>query len=219
MDEYACYEELKHSEREGLDYRILHRPGVSGIMILAIHGGGIEPGTSEIAEAVAGDIHGFYSFSGDKGSDNQHLHISSRRFDEPVALKAAGDAVVSLTIHGCRAREEVVYVGGRHKRLMRRIAQRLKGAGIEARESERFPGRHPLNICNRCRSGRGVQLEVSFGLRRRLFPGFSEGNRENRSDAFFRFVGALSDALRDPADWTDIGEQALPRAAGKDAAG
>jgi phage replication-related protein YjqB (UPF0714/DUF867 family) len=33
-------------------------------------------------------------------------------------------------------------------------------------DGHRFPGRHPRNICNRGRSGEGVQLELSEGLRK-----------------------------------------------------
>ncbi len=47
-----------------LDYLILSRQGTSGIAVMAPHGGGIEPGTSEIANRVAGDEHAYYSFEG-----------------------------------------------------------------------------------------------------------------------------------------------------------
>jgi phage replication-related protein YjqB (UPF0714/DUF867 family) len=33
-------------------------------------------------------------------------------------------------------------------------------------DGHRFPGRHPRNICNRGRSGEGVQLELSEQLRK-----------------------------------------------------
>ena len=56
---------------------------------MAPHGGGIEPGTTEIAEAVAGHEHTFYSFSGVKARGNSVLHITSSRFDEPEGIAIA----------------------------------------------------------------------------------------------------------------------------------
>ena len=99
---YHSYRELKENETEGQDYRIRKKWGPSGIAVMAPHGGGIEPGTTEIAEAVAGKAHTFYSFSGLKAKGNARLHITSRRFDEPVGVAIAEHSDVVLTIHGCK---------------------------------------------------------------------------------------------------------------------
>ncbi len=48
------------NETKGKDYRIHLRHGKSGILVMAPHGGGIEPGTTEIADAVAGAERSFY---------------------------------------------------------------------------------------------------------------------------------------------------------------
>ena len=66
MSKYRTFRQLSACETEDIDYRIRCRPGRTGIAVVAIHGGGIEPGTSEIAEAVAGDRHSFYTFRGIK---------------------------------------------------------------------------------------------------------------------------------------------------------
>jgi len=58
----------------------------SGIAILSIHGGDIEPGTTRIANAIAGWDHSFYTFEGIKTARNLSLHITSTRFDEPSAM-------------------------------------------------------------------------------------------------------------------------------------
>jgi phage replication-related protein YjqB (UPF0714/DUF867 family) len=47
------------------------------LAILAPHGGGIEPGTSELAEAVAGEGLSFYAFEGLKRSGNAVLHVGT----------------------------------------------------------------------------------------------------------------------------------------------
>ncbi len=64
----------------------LHRSGSSGILVMAPHGGGIEPGTGDIADGVAGQHHSFYCFKGIKKQGNRALHITSNRFDEPLAM-------------------------------------------------------------------------------------------------------------------------------------
>ena len=66
MDKYANFIELKQNEREGEGYTILLREANSKFVIIAPHGGGIEPGTIDIADAVASSDHTFYAFKGIK---------------------------------------------------------------------------------------------------------------------------------------------------------
>jgi phage replication-related protein YjqB (UPF0714/DUF867 family) len=83
MDKYESYEELRQNEQEH-HFQIHHQEGSSGVAVMAPHGGGIEPGTTEIARGVAGTDHTFYAFEGLKPGGNQDLHITSTNFDEPV---------------------------------------------------------------------------------------------------------------------------------------
>lgn len=69
VDKYSNYDELSCHEPKGIDYRI-RCVSSSDIAILAIHGGKIEPGTTEIAEAVAKNQHSFYTFEGLKPTGN-----------------------------------------------------------------------------------------------------------------------------------------------------
>ena len=66
MDKYKNFTELKKYEKEGKDYIINNRNIDSEIAIMAPHGGGIEPGTIDIADEIAGKDFLFYSFSGIK---------------------------------------------------------------------------------------------------------------------------------------------------------
>jgi phage replication-related protein YjqB (UPF0714/DUF867 family) len=51
--------------------------------------------------------------------------------------------------------------------LKHKVAQALTETGISCRtDGHRFPGKDPRNICNRGRTGAGVQLELSEALRR-----------------------------------------------------
>jgi phage replication-related protein YjqB (UPF0714/DUF867 family) len=56
-------------------------------------------------------------------------------------------------------------------------------------------GEEPSNICNRGTSTMGVQLEISRGLRLKLFPSLSRSGRKKRTERFHMFVDAVKDAL------------------------
>ena len=185
------YAALQANETIGVGYRIRVSYGRSGIAVLAIHGGGIEPGTTEIAEAVAGEAHTFYSLSGLKASGNACLHISSRKFDEPLGLEIARHARTVITIHGCRDTKAITYLGGRHHRLKLQIKQALAAAGFAAVGGLRFPGINPKNICNKNRSGMGVQLEISIGMRKRLFEDITRLHRKRVTSCFLAYIHAL----------------------------
>ena len=192
---YQSFEDLAAAETEGVDFHIRKRSGRSGIAVIAIHGGGIEPGTTEIAEAVAGDRHAFYTFSGLKQFRNFDLHITSRRFDEPRGEDLVKRSTTVLSIHGCGDTVPMIYIGGQNTELRRRIQTALEDAGFRVRKAVRFPGLSPMNICNRCLTGEGVQLEFCAGLRRMLFENMARPVRKNPTPLFNRLVEALRIAL------------------------
>jgi phage replication-related protein YjqB (UPF0714/DUF867 family) len=166
-DKYESFAELAARETAGRDYRIraVERED-SPVIVLAPHGGSIEIGTSELAELVAGTDHSLFIFEGLKPyGSNRDLHITSHRFDHPHCLALACTRAVTLAIHGCRG-ESNIYVGGLDIELTARLRTRLTSAGLTASvEGHRYPGRHPLNICNRSARGRGAQLELTNDLR------------------------------------------------------
>ena len=62
-DKYSCFEELAGSEIEGEHYEISFQDlCASSCVIVAPHGGTIEPGSAEIARAVAADKFSWYLF-------------------------------------------------------------------------------------------------------------------------------------------------------------
>lgn len=195
MPSYPSFAALQEKEGSGVDYRIRVRYGHSGIAVMAIHGGGIEPGTTEIADALASDVHTFYSFSGLKASGNAELHISSRKFNEPVGTEIAEQSRTVVTIHGCKDRKAMTYVGGRHAQLKLAIKHELAAAGFPSADAMRFPGVNPKNICNRNQSGMGLQLEISLGMRRRLFEDLSRLQRNRVTPCFSAYVQALQTGI------------------------
>jgi phage replication-related protein YjqB (UPF0714/DUF867 family) len=201
MGKYGCYAELECSETKGCDFRIHTRAGDSGIALMAIHGGEIEPGTLEIAGTAAGDEHTFYAFEGTKEGRNSDLHLRSEAFDEPVGVSVAQGADVVVTIHGCEEDFEVIYFGGLHENLKWRIQREfnLRGFYVPARVRPGLAGTNPFNICNRGRSGMGVQIEISRGLRRRMFSGLDRKGRERPTETFYHFISTLRGSLEWPS--------------------
>lgn len=55
MDRYSNFEALRAEQTEGRDFRIrVGLPEEAMVASIAPHGGAIEPGTSELATAIAG---------------------------------------------------------------------------------------------------------------------------------------------------------------------
>jgi phage replication-related protein YjqB (UPF0714/DUF867 family) len=199
MDKYANFAALEAAENKQR-YAIYQREGTSGVAVIAPHGGGIEPGTLELADSIAGTNHAYYAFDGKKKNGSTDLHITSTNFDEPVGVEIAWKSQTVVAIHGCGGDEdEVVYLGGLHKDLKLAIKQALTEAGFKIGEhgNPNLQGVDGNNICNRCAGRSGVQLELPEGLRSRMFKNLTRAGRAIRTEVFDRFVKAMRAALAD----------------------
>lgn len=169
-DKYNNFDELRLAERRGVDYRICVAVRADPVAVIAPHGGKIEPGTSEIAAAIAGVSYRLYCFEGLRSRPHRDLHITSTNFDEPSCLDLISSCRIVIAVHGLRGEEEAVHVGGRDRPLRDAVNQNLRDAGFEAKIVT--TGDHaavcPNNICNRGLSGAGVQLELTKALRELL---------------------------------------------------
>jgi len=196
-DKYRNFRDLADHEVDGVDYRIRTR-SAAATLILAPHGGGIEPGTSELAEAIAGDDHSFYLFEGLKASGNSDLHITSSNFDEPTCRAMVTQADHVVAIHGEERDDAVVFIGGLDQGCIERLSASLASAGfvIKGPDKPHLKGHTQVNVCNCGRSGAGVQLEITDGLRRTFFRALSpRAERQHTTPAFLRLVGAVREAL------------------------
>lgn len=173
MDRFKSFAELKIHALAGRDYLIDLRYAKSGFAVMAPHGGGIEPGTALVADAIAGTDHSYYAFKGIRNKQNGQLHISSSRFDETQAMKLVRRSHTIITVHGCKGGKNLVYVGGRDTVLKKMVMAGLTLNGFKADGSPAISlkGLHPANLCNRGIRGRGVQLEITSALRRQLIGG------------------------------------------------
>ena len=169
-DAYQSFQELESKEREGEDWAREYIDRGSRILVMAPHGGWIEPFTAELARTVAGNDLSLYTFQGLKESGNEKLHLTSHRFDEPLAQQAVSSALWVLAIHGERSPDRsFVMVGGLWGTFRKRLAEAFTDAGISVEGPRQgLGGANPRNICNRGQSGAGGQLEISEGLRRAL---------------------------------------------------
>jgi phage replication-related protein YjqB (UPF0714/DUF867 family) len=194
---YKSFAELSVVEKPGRSFRLQVKDRRPGCVVIAPHGGGIEPGTTEIAAALAGWSYSLYTFDGIRSSGNELLHITSTLFDEPRGLKLVRSAERVLAIHGCNEPGQIIFVGGLDEKFGNGILASLCGAGFEAvRATAAFQGSQPENICNRGRTGRGVQLEISEGLRRSMFKGMDRNERKVTRPPFRVFVTAIRNAIR-----------------------
>jgi len=183
----TCYADiLEAGLRKGRDFEVVigNRENVRSCLIVAPHGGSIEPKTSEIARAVA-DVSArtFYLFLGLLRRNNwDAFHIDSTCFDEPDFERLVADTELVVSFHGARKdRGRNIYVGGLHEEgrglMIENLNAALQRFGIKAVDAtigkiaQSIAGLHPHNLTNRGRTGRGVQLEFSDGARLVFFPG------------------------------------------------
>ncbi len=171
------------------DYKIETNVTDSKVAVIAIHGGKIEQGTTELAYAVSSrNNYSYYSYIGLKSRGNSTLHIDSDKFKEPTALEMLAKSQTTLSIHGCAGSAEFTYIGGLDTELRNKIKKSLMKRGFTVLDAPRnLAGLSPDNIANRNRNGSGVQLEISKGLRTQFLA--ADNARLNS------YVLALSEAV------------------------
>ncbi|MFB5663985.1 poly-gamma-glutamate hydrolase family protein [Alteribacillus sp. HJP-4] len=197
-DYYNSYEKLSENEELNEDYIIIFENRRSNITIFAIHGGGIEPGTSEPAKDLADELNlSYYLFEGIKSSNNQLLHITSVNFDEPIGRSLAKNSKSALSIHGNKGDEPVIYLGGRDEiyKNMLRYSLQTRGFQVEDAPAE-IDGMSKANIVNDTKLKAGAQLELTEELRKSFFENhdWSKKNRVHTTVIYAEFMKGLKEA-------------------------
>ncbi len=125
------------------------------------------------------------------------MHITSGKFDEPIAVELVVNSQYVITVHGCRGEKEEILLGGLDKDLVEKLAGSLRKNGFSVRTDKyiEFPGKHPQNICNRNQRGKGVQIELTEALRKTMFRDLSRTGRNEKTEVFYRFVNSVRVAL------------------------
>jgi phage replication-related protein YjqB (UPF0714/DUF867 family) len=195
---------LKNGHVLGRDFRVAFGDSkIDLCLLVAPHGGGIEPGSSEIMRAVA-ELGGWawYEFAGFLRQGNrQALHMASTGFDEPTLKSMLPQAGFVVAFHGAsESREPLVYVGGKWKLGRETLAEAINASfeehGIRAADAAdtgiaaRLRGVDDSSITNRGRRMEGVQLEFTRAARDLLFPPDSSREARGRRSARLRPLAA-----------------------------
>lgn len=198
IDKYNSISDLKKKEKSK-HYKSEHRDGSSDYLIIAPHGGGIEPGTTELADDIAGEKYNYFCFEGLKKNGNKELHVASENFDDSQALTLAEKSNNVISLHGADGDEENIFIGGLDKVLCNKLATALKKAGFPV--SKEIPnglkGESLSNICNKGKSKKGVQFEITHGLRKTMFKGMNRKGRKDRTTKFNLFVETIQKVLNE----------------------
>jgi phage replication-related protein YjqB (UPF0714/DUF867 family) len=200
-DLYASYTALAAAETEGVSYQRRTVP-VTGATwaAIAIHGGGIEAGSGEMAREVAAGRMAHYEFAGIKTSNNVSLHVTSTNFDEPTATALVLASRRTLSFHGYTGDgTPVTSLGGLDTATAGRIQSALTAAGFTViTAAQEISGSDPANIANKNAISAGVQIEMSNALRASFFPGgdLSRAMRDSgaRTSAFYAYATAVRSA-------------------------
>lgn len=202
-DLYASYTALAAGQTEGVDYERRSVP-VTGSKwcSIAIHGGGIEPGSGEVARAVGLNVMSHYEFAGIMPANNfDTLHVTSTNFDEPTAQALVAGSLRCLSFHGYTGSTGVAEtsLGGLDTATAARVQTALTAAGFRViSAAQEINGSDPLNIVNKTTISAGVQVEMSNALRASFFPDgdLSRTMRDSgqRTTAFNAYVAAIQSA-------------------------
>ena len=209
----------RYRRHERVDDTLARTDDVPKSTILAPHGGGIEPGTSELCLAVAGYhpaglpqippagvTYDYWMLEGVREHGNAELHVTAVGCDDGVAVSLCAGSLNALALHGFQPGppdmsedDQVVLVGGGSTTLRGYLLEGLHTADFDARDAGQhgeLNGDATCNIVNRTLLAMGAQLELSTPLRD---PMFTEHNRSQRkhttTQLFWAFVAACRDAL------------------------
>ena len=191
-DKYCSYEELRAAEAPDA-FQITVTDRNTPAVIVAPHGGKIEPGTTQIAAAIARTTSASTRLTEERHPTTPTYTSPRRDFDEPMALALVARSEYCITVHGAAGAEALVFLGGLHEELKALLRDRLMEAGFEPAESSDpdLQGTNPLNICNRGASRAGVQLEIMRGLRDAL----TDQTDPQAPDRLATFAGAVRGAI------------------------
>jgi phage replication-related protein YjqB (UPF0714/DUF867 family) len=214
----------RHRRHERFDDTLARTDDVPKTTILSPHGGGIEPGTSELCLAVAGYhpanlpqsppagvTYDYWMFEGVREDDNRELHVTSTGCDDDMAVSLCAGSLNALALHGFSPKppdfsedEQVVLVGGAILDSTPNPLRDYLLAGLcDARFDARVPAGHgeldgnaSCNIVNRTMLGMGAQLELSTPLRDAMFTEHSRPRRKHTTtQLFWTLVAVCRDAI------------------------
>ncbi len=203
-DKYNNFLELK--ERCPKSYKVDHDVRNTSFLIFTPHGGGIEPGTTEICKWFNKNSYSYYSFTG-IGTNCKELHITSTLFDEPKLGKILSKHQSAISFHGMtdymkRKYKSDIFLGGLDRPLINSLEEKLKKSGYTVATRKEHPtsflaATNPNNVTNKCIGKQGVQIELSESIRKSFFKGNYKLNkgRSETTVRFERFCGIIKEII------------------------
>jgi phage replication-related protein YjqB (UPF0714/DUF867 family) len=213
-DHFQCYtgcshalensNECRKSERRipgDYDYAAVDRTGREEVVVLAIHAGAIELNTGQIAKAISSENNwDSYTFRGHirnsdckalvSGSTKPNfdvLHITSKNFDDPIAIELVRSHKKTVSIHGHSQPHASgsICVGGLNKYQRDEFITYVKSNASSFKpymlnpidaptqtsgdcSEKNLKGKSPDNIVNKNSAGKGLQLELNAQMRKDL---------------------------------------------------
>src|SRR5699024_387972 len=194
------FEKLESEEVENEDYTINSKDTGSDTLLIAIHGGGLEPGTTELVEYIAKENnYSYYTFNGIKKSGNRKMHITSTDYDEPLALELVNKSLITLSFHGYdEPNKKHTYVGRLDTALVKKVNGKLNEDNFSASiEQERIDASEKDNIVNQNNKNKFAQIELSTDKREKFFKNISlsRKNRKNKQSAFYAYIKSIEKVL------------------------
>jgi phage replication-related protein YjqB (UPF0714/DUF867 family) len=200
-DFYDSLEELNQHLQRDKHFRLRICDRLRPITIIAPHGGFIEAGTSDIAEAIAGSEHNLFDFQGLRRQQAWQLHITSVKFRHPHLVDMLSRSQMSVSVHsmGTQGGGKIL-IGGLNGKFKERIYRELAQAGFPVTtKARRYRGVHPQNIVNLAQN-QGVQIELTSDVIKMMFapatPLFAPDKSPLvQTEYFDRFVAAVRRAI------------------------
>ena len=169
--EYPSMTALRKVEKSDA-YALSWTITASPLIVVAPHGGGIEPGTSEIAAEVAGPAHTLCRFEGKLPTGNRRMHVTSEHWDVEECLILIRQRTHALSIHGAQGASPIVYIGGLDTTKIDQLTTALRAASFVVEPAPAgMNGKSPDNFVNKDADSQGVQLELTAALRDELVAG------------------------------------------------
>lgn len=173
-------------------FRVLCLDRKSPVTVMSVHGGFIEPGTSELARFVAGRTYNYFDFQCLRADMAKDMHVTSTRFRDEGLTALLDRSVIAVSIHGMgNQKQPAIWLGGINHRLKEIVYNVLFGKGFPiSLEAPLYKGEHPGNVVNLPREN-GVQLEISDEFLQQLFcgPAFHPVRRQVVTTGRFRELG------------------------------
>ncbi len=200
LDYYPNLTKLKQSEIYGKAFKIIIKNRQSPVTIIAPHGGLIEPGTSKLAQAIAGHQYNLYDFEGLLKTNNTKLHVTATHFRDPDLIQLLKKSQFAISIHSYGTEDsKVIWLGGLNLSLKELIKQNLIKAGFSVNDnSPRYKGISPKNIVNKTPNF-GCQIELPKDLLDSMYVGqhkFSKNGFIMANIVFHKFVKAVRKAIK-----------------------